>query len=158
MYKLTVQKWQRQMPSNRLKDLVLVILNESKEGLMYEISYMVRHFKYWLKFSFLSLTKCTLISKVLIILNLQFRASYVGCQSVRASKAISDKMLQENDFQIYLHFNKRNIQYSRELIFKFRSGNDRDIYRQKLNIRCSIDSHCILLSVKLSSSHILTYE
>ena len=82
----------------------------------------------------------------------------MGCQSVRASKAISDKMLQENDFQIYLHFNKRNIQYSRELIFKFRSGNDRDIYRQKLNIRCSIDSHCILLSVKLSSSHILTYE
>lgn len=39
-------------------------------------------------------------------------ASYVGCQSVRASKAISDKMLQENDFPIYLHFNKRNIQYS----------------------------------------------
>ena len=71
------------MPSNRLKYLVLVIMNESKEGIMYEINYMVRHFKYWLKFFFPSLTKGTLISKVLIILNLQFRvkeASYVGCQ------------------------------------------------------------------------------
>ena len=125
------------MPLNPLKYLVLVIMNESKEGLMYEIKCMVRLLKYWLKFPFPYLTKGMLIFKVLIILNLQFRvkeASYVGCQSVRASKAISDKMLQENDFPIYLHFNKRNIQYSRKLIFKFRSGNDKDIYRQKLNI------------------------
>ena len=125
------------MPLNPLKYLVLVIMNESKEGLKYEIKCMVRLLKYWLKFPFPYLTKGMLISKVLIILNLQFRvkeASYVGCQSVRASKAISDKMLQENDFPIYLHFNKRNIQYSRKLIFKFRSGNDKDIYRQKLNI------------------------
>lgn len=65
-----------------------------------------------------------IISKVLIILNLQLRvkgASYVDYQSVRASKLITDKMLQENDFQIYLHFNKRNIQYSRKLIFKVRT-------------------------------------
>lgn len=125
------------MPLNPLKYLVLVIMNESKEGLKYEIKCMVRLLKYWLKFPFPYLTKGMLISKVLIILNLQLgvkEASYVGCQSVRASKAISDKMLQENDFPIYLHFNKRNIQYSRKLIFKFRSGNDKDIYRQKLNI------------------------
>lgn len=137
MYKLTVQKWQRQMPLSPLKYLVLVIMSESEGGLMCEINCMVRHLKYWLKFSFPYLTKDMLISKVLIILNLLFgvkEASYVGCQSVRASKAISDKMLQENDFPIYLHFNKRNIQYSRKLIFKFRSGNDKDIYRQKLNI------------------------
>lgn len=124
------------MPLSPLKYLVLVIMSESEGGLMCEII-MVRHLKYLLKFSFPYLTKGMLISKVLIILNLLFgvkEASYVGCQSVRASKAISDKMLQENDFPIYLHFNKRNIQYSRKLIFKFRSGNDKDIYRQKLNI------------------------
>lgn len=43
-------------------------------------------------------------------LELQFwvkEASYVDYQSGRASKPTTDKMLQENDFQIYLHFNKR---------------------------------------------------
>ena len=55
-----------------------------------------------------------IISKVLIILNVQFRvkeASYVDYKSVTASKPIADKMLQENDFQIYLHFNKQDIWY-----------------------------------------------
>lgn len=57
-----------------------------------------------------------IIPKVLIILNLQSRvkeASSVDYQSVRASEPVTDKLLEENDFQIYLHFNKRNLQFSR---------------------------------------------